>query len=366
MSKKSLNKHTSLEEEFEEDGKVRKDEGYIEWKEWKERDATSRREKEERLRLQRAGKEYWALHRECTAMMAGNRKKWLERREEENRRKAEEDKAERLSMAKKKSDSARRKAKDMKGSGKVGEDSRRLETKGEEEIQKKKLKERQKFKESLWKQRREKDEELVTNWKIGHTRMKPPAAETKTSPEEEFLEEGWMKDEGNNLRDEERKALEELEKKRCILDNMSKRVVYSMPEDRQKSVVDGPSTPHIGSKIDTQTYSNTDHLRQKPAENANTPTVPPVHPPVSPPTVHPPVSPPTVPPTQNCTMQFMNGPTYSMPHKTRKPRPEKDKVDIMEDEISHKYKKENNSTPTVPRVPPPLSHPADSAPKDKK
>ena len=182
----------------------RADQEYCAWKDWKERHDKEEKEKVERLRKSKKKEDSWSLYRECTKILKENHTRWMERRADEERKKLEQEKQDRIE------DAARKKAGILK---KVGKQKIKKETKAEcsRRMEKeKKLKGLQKMKSDLWKQRREKDERLRTSW----TRIKEAAETaqiwTETSLEEEEGFDEWWGDEVT-LTDEERNKLEELE-----------------------------------------------------------------------------------------------------------------------------------------------------------
>ena len=263
---------TSLEvsspgEELERDGKGRTDQGYLEWMEWHRREEATKAEKEERLKTQKMKKEYWDLHRECTLMMDGNKSRWLERQKEENKRRAEEEKLERLRTAKSKTDSSRKKAKAGKKNleaKQMKEDSRRLEKERKEN--KKRLLGMQKIKESLWKQRREKDGKLITLWKTQLTGIKPST--DTTSLEEETLEASWLEEEINDLGRMEREALEELEKKRCQLERITDSGKPAIRKNQPPGTQSLQPSGKPGLDRDEENYWNLDEENLNPEKKA--------------------------------------------------------------------------------------------------
>ena len=206
---KNITMATSLQEEPQE--QEREDPGYKGWKEWKTREDSRIEEREGRLERQRLKNEYWALHRECTKIMEENKSRWLERKENERKRVLEEEKADRLMKVRKKQDAI--KAKSLKKPKSEGEEMEKAarHTRRQENKERERLKGKQAMMESMWKQRREKDQRLVTAWsqkKLDKLDGNPK--ENKSSLEEDGI---WMEEAARSLNVEERSSLEELSRK---------------------------------------------------------------------------------------------------------------------------------------------------------
>ena len=71
----------------------------MEWKNWRERESERMEMRQKKLQQQKVKEESWSLYRECTAILEENKEKWQERSEAEKKRKLEDEKNERLSMA---------------------------------------------------------------------------------------------------------------------------------------------------------------------------------------------------------------------------------------------------------------------------
>ena len=207
-----ISQETSLQEEQTSQEEERTDREYTEWKDWKIREATRQTIRLGRLEESKRKEEYWALYKECNSIMEGNRKTWLERKEAENLRRLEEEKMDRLEMARLKKTKSRNNAGEeeiqdshVKKKKETKEDyTRRME-------EKKRLEGKQKMKSDLWKQRREKDGRLVCVWKS--VKQKEEDDETNKEQRHSSLQEGtedpWLEE--IVLTQTERKKLSELE-----------------------------------------------------------------------------------------------------------------------------------------------------------
>ena len=100
------------------------------------------------------------LYRECSKILRENHQKWLERKANEQRKKLEEEKLDRLeNAARKKTEIKKKFSKPKIKKETKPEYARRMETE-------KKLKGLHQTKSNLWKQRRDRDEAALRNRKV--------------------------------------------------------------------------------------------------------------------------------------------------------------------------------------------------------
>ena len=195
----------------------------------------------------------WDLYRECSRIMQENKDKWLERKEEENLKRLEIEKQERLALVGHKKGQRARMIQENENKKKKKEtkleSSRRLE-------EKKRLEGKQRMKSGLWKQRREKDGSLVNIWKELKTEHEQENGNGNSSQVEE--EDPWMEE--IILTVKERKKLIELEKwyltsyKLTNHDISSNQPPGTSSHEDQKEIPTDAATPQVSqtsSKIST-------------------------------------------------------------------------------------------------------------------
>ena len=221
----------------------RTDQEYVEWKNWRIRD--KERQEQRRMNLESAAKKEkcWDLYRECRRIMQENKVKWLERKEEENLKRLETEKQERLAIAGHKKGQRARMIQENENKKKKKEtkleSSRRLE-------EKKRLEGKQRMKSGLWKQRREKDGSLVNIWKELKTEHEQKNGNGNPRHEEE---DPWMEE--ISLTVKERKKLMELEKsyltsiKLTNYDISSNQPPGTSSHEDQKEMTIDAATPQI-------------------------------------------------------------------------------------------------------------------------
>ena len=167
---------------------------YLEWKAWTRRHEENQEAKQQKIEEAGRKHESWALVRECNELLRRNHTKWMERKVEEKENRRLEEKEHRLNICSNKKKILLEKLNKRKET--KAEKSRRLETE-------RKMAGKNKMRSDLWKQRREKDGNLVRVWKA----LTPHEETPDLSSLEE--EDKWMEE--LTLSDDERRALEALE-----------------------------------------------------------------------------------------------------------------------------------------------------------
>ena len=89
---KRVRQSSILQEYSDQDDQdpARTDEAYLKWKEWQERDTKQRKEKKKLLETKKMKEESWSLYKECKRLMEENREGWKSRKEDEQKRRAEQ------------------------------------------------------------------------------------------------------------------------------------------------------------------------------------------------------------------------------------------------------------------------------------
>ena len=88
------------EENVEEEVNTRNDEGFLEWKNWMERDNLQKVEAASQRQRAKVKTDQWAMMRECTRLMEENKNNWMERKEQEELRRLEDEKNQRIEEGK--------------------------------------------------------------------------------------------------------------------------------------------------------------------------------------------------------------------------------------------------------------------------
>ena len=161
--------------------------------------------------------DHWALMRECTRLMETNKKKWLERKEQEELRRLDEEKKLRLEEGKLKKNHLMKKLKAKKET--KPERSKRME-------EEKRNAGRQAIRTQLWRQRREKDGRLVEVWSTSRKSVEQEmtanlqlASSHLVLPSSQVVQnekyDQWLLE--LTLSEEERTALQQLESRHVVL-----------------------------------------------------------------------------------------------------------------------------------------------------